>query len=80
MQPQSSLKGWRPDSAGRDMRVHQQVWVLDGRIEITIGDSTHALATGDCLAFELDQPTSYRNPHRKAARYAVAITTERPFK
>jgi transcriptional regulator with XRE-family HTH domain len=57
-------------------RIHHQVWVLEGRIDITVGSQTHALATGDCIAFELDQPTAYHNPYRKPARYAVVITTD----
>jgi transcriptional regulator with XRE-family HTH domain len=53
--------------------LHHQVWVLDGAIEVTVGDERHALAAGDCLAFALDRPTAYRNRTRKPARYAVVI-------
>ena len=61
------------ETAGRLTAAHQQVWVLDGRIEVTVGDEQHDLGIGDCLAFVLDQPTAYRNRTRKPARYAVAI-------
>lgn len=61
------------ETAGRQTPAHQQVWVLDGRIEVTVGDRRHELAAGDCLAFILDQPTTYRNRTRKPARYAVVI-------
>lgn len=61
------------DSGARDMRVHQQVWVLDGAIEVSVGDERHQLRSGDCLAFVLDRPTAFRNRTRKTARYAVVI-------
>lgn len=61
------------DSGARDTRVHQQVWVLDGAIEVSVGDEWHQLRTGDCLAFVLDKPTAFRNRTRKTARYAVVI-------
>ena len=60
----------------RNARVHQQVWVLEGSIDITIGDERHALREGDCLAMQLDLPTMFHNPTRKPARYAVVIATE----
>ena len=61
------------DSGARDTRVHQQVWVLDGSIEVSVGDESHQLRTGDCFAFVLDRPTAFRNRTRKTARYAVVI-------
>ncbi|MEW6641131.1 MAG: helix-turn-helix domain-containing protein [Pseudomonadota bacterium] len=61
------------ETGGRATPIHHQVWVLDGAIEVTVGDAHHALAAGDCLAFTLDQPTAYRNPTAQPARYAVVI-------
>ena len=58
---------------GRDVRVHQQVWVLQGSIEITLGDERHRLDKGDCLAMQLDRPTMFYNPTQKSACYAVVI-------
>ena len=60
----------------RDVRVHQQVWVLDGAIDITLGAVRHRLREGDCLAMQLDRPTMFHNPTRKPARYAVVIASE----
>jgi len=54
--------------------VHQQVWVIEGVIEVSAGPDTHRLAEGDCLAMRLDAPTAYRNPTRKRARYVVVLT------
>jgi len=64
------------ESGGRDMRVHQQVWVLEGAIDITLGGERHRLRQGDCLAMQLDRPTMFHNPTRKRARYAVVIASE----
>ncbi len=61
------------ENGDRRHLLHQQVWVLDGAIEVTVGAQRHALAAGDCLAFALDRPTAYRNRTRKPARYAVVI-------
>ena len=65
------------DTGARDARVHQQVWVLDGSIEVTVGDDRHELHKGDCLAFALDRPVTFHNRASKAARYAVVIVSER---
>jgi transcriptional regulator with XRE-family HTH domain len=64
------------ETAGRDIQIHQQVWVLSGQIEVTLGAETHRLDTGDCLAMRLDQPTAFHNPTRTDSRYAVVVVTE----
>ncbi len=64
------------ETGARDVRVHQQVWVLDGVIDITAGVERHRLRDGDCLAMQLDGPTMFHNPTRKQARYAVVIASE----
>lgn len=63
------------DSAMRDVDIHQQVWMIDGVMELTIGDEQWRLDTGDCLAMQLDRPIVYRNPTRKPARYMVALVS-----
>ena len=60
----------------RDTRVHQQVWVLEGAIDVTVGEERHRLREGDCLAMQLDRPTMFHNPTRKPTRYAVVIASE----
>src|SRR2546421_8641571 len=64
------------ETGGRDMRVHQQVWVLEGAIDVTLGAERHRLREGDCLAMQLDRPTMFHNPTRKRTRYAVVIASE----
>jgi len=63
------------ETGARDVRVHQQVWVLEGAIDITLGSERHRLRQGDCLAMELDRPTMFHNPTRKPARYAVVVAS-----
>jgi len=66
------------ETGARDVRIHQQVWVLEGTIDVTIGDEHHRLRDGDCLAMQLDRPTMFHNPARKPARYAVVMAPEPP--
>ena len=63
------------ETGARDTVIHQQVWLLEGTIDVTVGEEAHRLRTGDCLALVLDRPVSYHNPTRKTARYAVVIAT-----
>ena len=64
------------ETGARDVRIHQQVWVLEGTIDVTVGDVRHRLRAGDCLAMQLDRPTMFHNPTRKAARYAVVMASD----
>ena len=64
------------ETGARDVRVHQQVWVLEGSIDVTVGTDRHRLREGDCLAMQLDRPTMFHNPTRKPARYAVVLASE----
>jgi len=64
------------ETGARDTRVHQQVWVLEGAIDVTVGVARHRLRKGDCLAMQLDRPTMFHNPTRKPTRYAVVIATD----
>ena len=64
------------ETGARDVRIHQQVWVLEGTIDITLGDERHRLRDGDCLAMVLDRPTMFHNPTRKPARYVVVMASD----
>jgi transcriptional regulator with XRE-family HTH domain len=66
------------ETGARDTRVHQQVWLLEGTIDVTVGAERHRLHEGDCLAMQLDRPTMFHNPTRKPARYAVVMASETP--
>jgi transcriptional regulator with XRE-family HTH domain len=64
------------ETAARPGVTHQQIWVLQGALEITLGRARHQLESGDCLAMVLDQPITFRNRTGKPARYAVIICQE----
>jgi transcriptional regulator with XRE-family HTH domain len=57
-------------------RLWQQVWVLEGCIDLTLGERLYRLEPGDCLAMQLDRPLSYHNPGPEPARYAVVLCSE----
>jgi transcriptional regulator with XRE-family HTH domain len=62
------------DTSLRDAEIHQQVWILEGTMEITVGEKRWRLETGDCLTMKLDCPIVWRNPTRAPARYLVALS------
>jgi uncharacterized cupin superfamily protein len=64
------------ETGARDVSIQQQVWVLEGTIDVTVGDERHRLRDGDCLAMQLDRPTMFHNPTRKPARYAVVMASD----
>ena len=67
------------ESGARERPVHQLVWVIEGKLDIQLGDDQHKLSAGDCLAMQLDRPMVCSNPHRQPARYIVAISSDIPL-
>lgn len=65
------------ESGARESGIHQQIWVQEGVLELTLGRVTHRLSAGDCLAMQLNDTTAFRNPTRQPTRYLVVIATER---
>ena len=64
------------DATTRDVDVHQQVWIIEGSMEVTVGETQWTLDTDDCLAMRLDQPITYHNPTGRPARYLVSLVTQ----
>jgi transcriptional regulator with XRE-family HTH domain len=62
------------ENAFGDAKVHQQIWMLGGQMDIRLGDEVAHLSSGDCMAMSLDSPITFHNPGAKDARYLVAIT------
>jgi transcriptional regulator with XRE-family HTH domain len=52
---------------------HQQIWVLQGALEVTVDKTRHELGAGDCLAMVDDRQITFRNRTAKPVRYAVII-------
>jgi len=63
------------EATPRENETHQQIWMIDGAMEVTVGSVLWKLETGDCLAMQLDQPIVFRNPGRSPSRYLVALVT-----
>lgn len=63
-------------SGAREASIHQQIWVREGSLEVTLGSVAYRLEQDDCLAMQLNEPITYRNRSRKPVRYVVAIATE----
>ena len=64
------------DTGHRASVVHQQIWIIEGAIELTLGEETYCLDTGDCLSMRLDRPTLFHNRTERPARYLVALVTD----
>ncbi len=64
------------ETGRRSVGVSQQIWIIDGEIEVGLGDETWRLLAGDCLCMDIEQPTIFRNLSDRAARYLVALTTD----
>lgn len=66
------------DSIGFDSQhlagTDQHVWVLDGTLELTLGDEAFRLERGDCLMMRFDRPILFRNPTERPIRYAVIVS------
>ncbi len=55
--------------------LNQQMWMIDGVMEVTVGNEHWCLRAGDCLAVQSNQAFVYFNPAQSAARYLVAVVT-----
>jgi len=55
--------------------IHQQIWMIEGEMNISTTETTWNLKTGDCLAMIVDQHVVFHNPTSEQSRYLVAIST-----
>jgi transcriptional regulator with XRE-family HTH domain len=54
--------------------IHQQIWMLGGRLRFREGEVEHDLRRGDCLQLGPPAPCTFSNPTRQPCRYLVALT------
>ncbi len=59
----------------REVGVHQQVWMLEGAMELIFDGQHHRLQAGDCLAMQENQHIVFQNTSKRPARYAVVVST-----
>jgi transcriptional regulator with XRE-family HTH domain len=65
------------EAAASKADIHQQIWLQEGSLELTIGSVIHKLDAGDCIAMQLDEPVAFRNRTRKPVRYIVVLSSDR---
>ena len=58
--------------------IDRQLWMIEGQMQITVGDTQWDLAAGDCLVMRLDEPSTYHNPGTGPARYMIAQVMQAP--
>ena len=63
------------DAPVRNPDTDQQIWMIAGVMEISVGDQLWRLQAGDCLAVPLEQSLVYFNPAQAVARYLIAMAT-----
>lgn len=63
------------DTGRRAVGVSQQIWIVEGEVELSLGEETYRLLAGDCLSMDIEQPTIFRNQSPEPARYLVALVT-----
>jgi transcriptional regulator with XRE-family HTH domain len=65
------------EAAASKANIHQQIWIQEGSLELTIGHVVHKLDADDCIAMQLDEPVTFRNRTRKPVRYIVVLSSDR---
>jgi transcriptional regulator with XRE-family HTH domain len=53
--------------------IEQHVWMLIGRLDLTVDGVVHRLEAGDCLRYRLFGPTRFLCPGPHAAHYVIAF-------
>jgi transcriptional regulator with XRE-family HTH domain len=74
--PAGARVAYDPAAVPRAVGIGQQVWVLEGRLELSVGDVAHTLEVGDCLAMRVGGPTVFRNLAGHDTRYVVALAAD----
>jgi mannose-6-phosphate isomerase-like protein (cupin superfamily) len=65
-QPQMLLERYKPGAdTGKSMLTHESEesgLILEGRLELTVGDQIYYLSTGDAYLFNSSVPHRFKNP------------------
>jgi quercetin dioxygenase-like cupin family protein/DNA-binding XRE family transcriptional regulator len=70
------------EEPGRTSRIHQHpgeefLYVMEGKLLITVGDAAHTLEAGDAMYFESSVPHAYQSEGRRKARAIVVSSADR---
>jgi transcriptional regulator with XRE-family HTH domain len=55
------------------------VYVLEGTLELQVGDETHVLEEGDAITYELAKPHTWRNPSDDAQLRVLWVAVPNPY-
>ncbi|MFF4394657.1 helix-turn-helix domain-containing protein [Streptomyces sp. NPDC001480] len=53
--------------------LEQHLWLLEGVLEVTVGETDHRVEAGDCLRMRVFGPTRFRGTGPGEARYLLAV-------
>jgi transcriptional regulator with XRE-family HTH domain len=69
LRPGADISYDRPPVPG----LEQHIWVLEGILQVTTGETVHEVRAGDCLRFRLWDRSRFHCPGPDPARYALVI-------
>ncbi|MEV6863649.1 helix-turn-helix domain-containing protein [Streptosporangium subroseum] len=69
LRPGADISYDRPPVPG----LEQHIWVLEGVLQVTTGETVHEVRAGDCLRFRLWDRSRFHCPGPDPARYALVI-------
>src|SRR5690349_6141858 len=53
--------------------LEQHLWLLEGVLDVTVGETDHRVEAGDCLRMRVFGPTRFRGTGPGEARYLLAV-------
>ncbi|CDM55781.1 MULTISPECIES: helix-turn-helix domain-containing protein [Rhizobium] len=69
--PAGARVSFPPHAASNGMTQH--IWLFDGEMEMTTGDTVHRLLPGDCLFMPVSEGHVFHNRGNIPARYCVVL-------
>lgn len=60
-------------STAHALGTREALHVIVGVVEVQVGDERVRLRAGDAVAFSGDVPHAYANPHKRSARFSLAV-------
>lgn len=69
--PAGARVSFPPHAASHGMTQH--VWLFEGEMEMTAGETVYSLMPGDCLFMPVGEGHVFHNPSDRPARYCVVL-------
>jgi transcriptional regulator with XRE-family HTH domain len=69
--PPGARVSFPPHAASSGMTQH--IWLFDGEMEMTTGETVYRLLPGDCLFMPVSEGHVFHNPGNTPARYCVVL-------